>query len=65
MKRKGPKMGKTIELELSRHDTINLIHALAIAYRSARREDKQAELGELYDRIQAELMKGEDDAEVR
>lgn len=54
-------MGKTIKLELSRHDTINLIHALAIAYRSARREETQAELGELYDRIQAELMKGEDD----
>ena len=54
-------MEKTIKLELSRHDTINLIHALAIAYRSARREDTQAELGELYDRIRAELIMGERD----
>ena len=49
---------ETIKLELERHDALTILHALALAYKSARREDVADDMGRLYDRLHDELMKG-------
>lgn len=47
-----------IKIELERHDVLNILHALALAFKTARREDTAEEMGRLYDRIHDELVKG-------
>lgn len=46
---------------MERHDVLNILHALALAFKTARREDTAEEMGRLYDRIHNELMKGVDE----
>lgn len=43
-------------LEITNHEALNLLHALALAYKSARRDDVADEMGRMYDRLHEAIM---------